>query len=111
MIIKQQCHVKKILSSWTLGEGSRQQKNPDSSNYELLIKVQYILTIVQIITRTISGAFSRNRLFLYLSCLKTLRSTLTTFVLNVAYEINRFQVPSEMYTGGSWDSLVLNQLL
>ena len=45
------------------------------SNYALLTKVQYVPAILRTIIKTILVIYARHRLFLYLSCLTSLRST------------------------------------
>ena len=66
------------------------RKYPCSSNYALVTKKQYVLPTVQTITRTILVTCTRYRLFLHLSCLKTLRSSYLPFYLNLLTTICHF---------------------
>ena len=73
-IIIQWCYVKENVNELRVSLMKSLIKKTQFSNYALLTKGKYVLAIAQTITRTTLLTCLRHSFFLFLSCIKSLRS-------------------------------------
>ena len=99
-IIIQWCYVKENVNELRVSLMKSLIKKTQFSNYALLTKGKYVLAIAQTITRTTLLTCLRHSFFLFLSCVKSLRSRFlsrfppawnTFFLIVFAYGSNRLQ--------------------